>query len=39
MLLILRALKSLNNIEEIQPKMMFAIFNANLRACYSPTNS
>ena len=37
-----RALKSLNSIERIQPKMMVATFNGNPRAtiisCYSPTN-
>ena len=37
-----RALKSLNSIERIQPRMMVAIFNGNHRAtiisCYSPTN-
>ena len=36
-----RALKSLNSIERIQPKMMVATFNSNLRATiisrYSPT--
>ena len=37
-----RALKTLNNIEKIQPRMMAATFNGNPRAtiisCYSPTN-
>ena len=37
-----RALKTLNNIEKIQPRMMVATFNGNPRAtivsCYSPTN-
>ena len=37
-----RALKSLNSIEKVQPKMMVAIFNVNPRAtiisCYSPAN-
>ena len=37
-----RALKSLNSIERIQPRMMVATFNGNARAtiisCYSPTN-
>ena len=37
-----RALKTLNSIERIQPRMMAAIFNGNPRAtlicCYSPTN-
>ena len=37
-----RALKSLNSIERIQPRMMAATFNGNPRAtiisCYSPTN-
>ena len=37
-----RALKTLNSIEKIQPKMMAATFNVNPRAiiisCYSPTN-
>ena len=37
-----RALKTLNSIEKIQPKMMAATFNGNPRAtiipCYSPTN-
>ena len=37
-----KALKTLNNIEKIQPKMMAATFNGNPRAtiisCYSPTN-
>ena len=37
-----RALKSLNSIERIQPRMMVATFNDNHRAtiisCYSPTN-
>ena len=37
-----RALKTLNNIERIQPRMMAATFNGNPRAtiisCYSPTN-
>ena len=37
-----RALKSLNSIERIQPRMMVATFNGNLSAtiisCYSPTN-
>ena len=37
----LRALKTLNSIEKIQPRMMTATFNGNPRAtiiCYSPTN-
>ena len=42
MLIRLRALKSPNTIERIQPRMMVATFNRNLRAiiisCYSPTN-
>ena len=37
-----RALKSLNSIERIQPRMMVVTFNGNLRAtiisCYSPIN-
>ena len=37
-----RALKTLNSIEKIQPRMMAATFNDNPRAtiiyCYSPTN-
>ena len=37
-----RALKTLNSIERIQPRMMAAMFNGNPRAtiisCYSPTN-
>ena len=37
-----RALKTLNSIEKIQPRMMAATFNGNHRAtiisCYSPTN-
>ena len=37
-----RALKTLNSIERIQPRMMGATFNGNPRAttisCYSPTN-
>ena len=37
-----RALKMLNSIEKIQPRMMTATFNGNPRAtiiiCYSPTN-
>ena len=37
-----RALKSLNSIERIQPRMMVTIFNGNPRetktSCYSPTN-
>ena len=37
-----RALKTLNSIEKIQPRMMVATFNGNPRAtivsCYSPTN-
>ena len=37
-----RAIKSLNSIERIQPRMMLATFNGNPRAtiisCYSPTN-
>ena len=37
-----RALKMLNSIEKIQPRMMAATFNGNPRAtiisCYSPTN-
>ena len=42
MLIGLRVLKTLNNIERIQPKMMAATFNGNPKAtiisCYSPTN-
>ena len=37
-----RALKTLNSIEKIQPRIMAATFNGNPRAtiisCYSPTN-
>ena len=37
-----RALKTLNSIDRIQPRMMAATFNGNPRAtiisCYSPTN-
>ena len=37
-----RALKTLNNIKRIQPRMLTATFNGNPRAtiisCYSPTN-
>ena len=36
-----QALKSLNSLEKIQPRMMVAIFNGNPRAiipCHSPTN-
>ena len=37
-----RALKTLNSVEKIQPRMMAATFNGNPRAtiisCYSPTN-
>ena len=37
-----RAIKTLNSIERIQPRMMTAMFNGNPRAtiisCYSPTN-
>ena len=37
-----QALKSLNSIEKIQPRMMVATFNSNPSAtiisCYSPTN-
>ena len=37
-----RALKTLNSIERIQPRMMTAMFNGNPKAtiisCYSPTN-
>ena len=37
-----RALKTLNSIERIQPRMMAAMFNGNPKAtiisCYSPTN-
>ena len=37
-----RALKSLNSIEKIQPRMMHTSFNSNLGttivSCYSPTN-
>ena len=37
-----RALKSLNSIEKIQPRMMVAMFNGNpsttIISCYSPTN-
>ena len=40
MLIGLRALKSLNSIEKIQPRMMVATFNDNaiIISCYSPTN-
>ena len=42
MLLGPRALKTLNSIERIQPRMMAAMFNGNPRttiiSCYSPTN-
>ena len=42
MLIGTRALKTLNSIERIQPRMMAAMFNGNPRAtiisCYSPTN-
>ena len=42
MLLSPRALKSLNNIEKIQPRLMVATFNSNpsttIISCYSPTN-
>ena len=42
MLLGPRALKTLNSIERIQPRMMAATFNGNPKAtiisCYSPTN-
>ena len=42
MLLGTRALKTLNSIERIQPRMMAATFNGNPKAtiisCYSPTN-
>ena len=42
MLIVPRAIKTLNNIERIQPRMMTATFNGNPRAtiisCYSPTN-
>ena len=42
MLLRPRALKSLNSIEKIQPRMMVATFNVNpsstIISCYSPTN-
>ena len=37
-----QALKSLNSIEKIQPRMMVAMFNDNPRTtiiCYSPTNA
>ena len=37
----LRALKTLNSIERIQPRMLTATFNGHPRAsiiCYSPTN-
>ena len=38
-----RALKSLNSIEKIQPRMMVATFNNNpsttITSCYSPTNA
>ena len=37
-----QALKSLNSIEKIQPRMMVAMFNGNpsttIISCYSPTN-
>ena len=37
-----RALKTLNSIERIQPRMMASMFNGNPRAtiisCYNPTN-
>ena len=37
-----RALKTLNSIDKIQPRMLVATFNGNSRAtiisCYSPTN-
>ena len=37
-----RALKTLNSVEKIQPRIMAATFNGNPRAtiisCYSPTN-
>ena len=37
-----KAIKTLNSIERIQPRMMTATFNGNPRAtvisCYSPTN-
>ena len=43
MLLSPHALKSLNSIEKIQPRMMVAIFNSNpstmIISCYSPTNA
>ena len=42
MLIGLRALKTLNSIERMQPRMMAATFNGNPKAtiisCYSPTN-
>ena len=42
MLISSRALKSLNSIEKIQPRVMIATFNGNASAtiifCYSPTN-
>ena len=38
-----RALKSFNDIEKIQPRMMVATFNGNpsttIFSCYSPTNA
>ena len=43
MLLIPLILKSLNNIEKIQPRMIIATFNSNpstiIISCYSPTNA
>ena len=42
MLLSPRVLKSLNNIEKIQPRIMEATFNGNPSTtiiCYSPTNA
>ena len=42
MLIVPRALKTLNSIERIQPRMIAATFNGNPKAtiisCYSPTN-
>ena len=42
LLIVPRALKTLNSIEKIQPRMIAATFNGNPRAkiisCYSPTN-
>ena len=42
MLISPQALKSLNSIEKIQPRMMVAMFNGNpsttIISCYTPTN-